>query len=90
MRYLGLPVEGRICELYGGNVEDEIHFLVLCPSLDNVREALWKKIDSLNKHFQLLSGRDNFIWLLSSEDKDLILTLYNLFSVLDSEDSERQ
>ena len=37
-------------------MEDEIHFLILCPSKDNVREALLKKIDSLNKNFHLLSA----------------------------------
>ena len=61
--YLGLPVEDKICELYGGNVEDEIHFLLLCPSLDNVREALLRKIDSLKKNVHLLSAKDKFVWL---------------------------
>ena len=46
-RYLRLPVVERICVLCGGNVEDEI-CLLLCPSLDNVREALLKRIESLN------------------------------------------
>ena len=62
-----------------------LFLLLLCPSLDNVRETLLRTIDSLKKNVHLLSAKEKFIWLLSSEDTDIILTLYNLPSILDSE-----
>ena len=46
-RYIKLPVEKRICPLCNIEPEDEIHFILKCPKLDECRKELFSNISSV-------------------------------------------
>jgi hypothetical protein len=72
-RYEGLKVEDRICNTCYLNIEDEFHYLMICSPLDNCRAKYFNIIKRLYTNFENLSTKDKFIWLLSCEDKEIIL-----------------
>jgi hypothetical protein len=46
-------------------VEDEIHFLLKCEALQNVRTPFIDLINNNNYNFKHLDIREQFIWLMS-------------------------
>ena len=44
--YIGLKVGDRICQLCKDGIEDEVHFLLQCPSLQKER---WEIINNINE-----------------------------------------
>ena len=62
-------------------VENEIHFLVICPKYAHLRSKLYNKIN--NKNFNNLSDFNKFNWLMSMEDirltRELAVYLINCF-----------
>ena len=72
----------RLCKQCDHNaVEDEIHFLLLCPKFDNAREELFTNIKShLCLNYHSLSMENKFIWLMSSEDANIIVPLAKFVS----------
>ena len=83
-RYIGTTVEDRICNLCKNNIEDEVHFLITCPLLEKFREPYIKNIKETYKNFSLLSDENKLIWLLSSEDKHIIIHLFGLLYIFTS------
>jgi hypothetical protein len=89
---VGLRVEDRICKLCNTEVEDEIHFLLQCPVLENKRSEYIDYLNKVNKNFKSLPNKSKLIWLMSSEDNVIIkkvsLLLCTLFkerkSILDT------
>ena len=76
------PVKSRICKQCDLNlVENEIHFLVICPKYEHLRSKLYNKIN--NKNFNNLSDFNKFNWLMSMEDirltRELAVYLINCF-----------
>ncbi len=49
---MGLRVEDRICKLCNTEVEDEIHFLLQCPVLENKRSEYIDYLNKVNKNFK--------------------------------------
>ena len=88
-RYEGLKVEDRICNTCNLNIEDELHFLMICLSLDNCRAKYFNIIKRLYTNFENLSTKDKFIWLLSCEDKEIILLTSKLLIDLFKERKQR-
>ena len=67
-----VPVDQRICNKCVLNViEDEFHFLVICPKYDNIRKILYDKIHSVCSNFILMSDMDKFIYLLKSKEPSI-------------------
>jgi hypothetical protein len=71
-RHRGLQAKERICKLCLTEVEDEIHFLLKCEALQNVRTPFIDLINNNNYNFKYLDIRDQFIWLMSNEDNFII------------------
>ena len=44
-RYVRKKLTERLCKLVHGNVEDEIHFICLCPNLNNIRSYYFCKLN---------------------------------------------
>jgi hypothetical protein len=63
-----LPVEKRICPLCNIEPEDEIHFILKCPKLDECRKELFANISSVVPSF---NDMDEFKFILSSNDLDI-------------------
>ena len=80
-RYIGLDVKDRICKNCNYEIEDELHFLLKCHMYTNERDNHLSNIMKINKNFHKLSYEDKFIWLLSSEDKDIIKIIYMMLKV---------
>ena len=49
--YKKLPVEKRICPLCNIEPEDEMHFILKCPKLDECRKELFSNISSVVPSF---------------------------------------
>jgi hypothetical protein len=72
-RYIGLKVEDRICQLCKDDIEDEVHFLLQCPSLQKERWEIIKNINEINNFFyKSLDNRSKLVWLMSTEDSTII------------------
>ena len=43
----GIPVECRVCKICGSEseIEDEFHFLMVCPFYDKLREEMYKALN---------------------------------------------
>ena len=59
-RYMNIPTEQRICRLCKLDVENEIHFLLECPSQANTRREI---LDQIESRFSNLKFFDNKIKL---------------------------
>ena len=84
-RYIKLPVEKRICPLCNIEPEDEIHFILKCPKLDECRKELFSNISSVVPSFNDMDEFQKFKFILSSNDLDkckiCILGVNKLYSI---------
>ena len=71
-RFKNLPIEDRICELCQlRNVEDECHFLCVCPLYAQLRHSLFIKGSEVHQTFFELSKEDQLVILMSNCWKDV-------------------
>ena len=60
-----LRPEERICDLCDlKKVEDELHFLCVCPVYNDERQNLYRKIDSTHNGFLNLEPEEKFIFIM--------------------------
>ena len=79
-RYIGLPVEERICRSCNTRqVEDERHFCVGCPALEEARAPLLHLLNLHQVDTGALSDEDKFIAIMHSADSRTAKLLYNMF-----------
>ena len=68
-RYNGTKLEDRLCNMCDDNsVEDELHFLCICPFYNNVRKAMYENVSALNLDFPQMSNDQKFIELMSNHN----------------------
>ena len=84
-RYKNISVDKRTCKLCNDGIEDEIHVLLRCSALDNIRKTTLSVIYRLYPETEILNDKDKFIWLMSAEDSDMLYLLQKLFSSLSEE-----
>jgi hypothetical protein len=73
-RYLKLEANKRLCNKCDLNkIEDEIHFLLECPSTSTDRQVLIDMINNNCNNFQYLNLSD--FWLLNCESIDILKQL---------------
>ena len=79
-RYSKKAVDQRLCKLCNesGCVEDEFHFLMICKTYQQQRDEFFTKINTFTVPFETLTREEQFIFLLSTNDTE-ILTLLMLF-----------
>jgi hypothetical protein len=70
-RYIKLPVEKRIYPLCNIESEDEIHFILKCPKLNECRKELFSNISSVVPSFNDMDEFQKFKFILSSNDLDM-------------------
>ena len=77
--YPPIPVDQRICSLCKGNttsaVEDKQHFLLHCPIYQSARKRLLDFIMTIHRHFLHLSSEDNFHWIMTTENPQILIIL---------------
>ena len=77
-RYQGTPRHNRTCpRCDSGEDEDEKHFLFNCNSLILQQNKLLSCIDVNCAQFKTLDNKNKLIWLMNSENKDVLLELCN-------------
>ena len=81
-RYIGVKTEDRICKLCNTGVEDETHFLLQCPVLENKRTQIINNIKNMNTNFNNLPNKSKLIWYMSSEDNFIIKNTSSLLCSL--------
>jgi hypothetical protein len=75
-RQAKLDVNQRICRNCPLNkVEDEQHFLLECPLYKQEREKLMCIVTRISPHFTNLTNSDQFSWLMSSQQEDIIIAI---------------
>ena len=75
-RYLGILRYDRICTQCSINeVEDEQHYLFTCPGMESKRKILYDTIEKSCINFKHLNNKNKLIWLLNTEDKNILLEL---------------
>jgi hypothetical protein len=75
-RYLGILRQDRICTRCSINeVEDEQHYLFTCPGMESNRKILYDTIEKCCINFKHLNNKNKLIWLLNTEDKNILLEL---------------
>ena len=84
-RYKNISAGKRTCKLCNTGVEDEIHFLLTCSVLENIRKATLSVIYKLYPNTENLNDKDKFIWLMTTEDPDMLHLLQQMLSSLSEE-----
>ena len=79
-RFNNTPLERRLCTCCSLNeIEDEYHFLMICPKYDNLRHNLFSKITDIN--LNVLSERDKFAKILKFYQKYLANYIVEAFEI---------
>ena len=67
------PIEERKCDkCNNGEVENEVHCLLICSSNTSARTELLNKVRSLINNFDSLSNTEKFIVLMSDKRPEVI------------------
>ena len=72
-RFINLKLNERICQLCDLNcLEDEFHFLCICPVYSDLRKDLYLNYSQLLKNFDRVTEGDIFISVLKNPTKHLL------------------
>jgi len=72
-RYLRQATHERVCNMCNSNVvEDELHFLTVCPAYNHSRERLFTIAQNSCVNFTSLDDKSRFVWLLTAETESVI------------------
>ena len=73
---MNIPTDRRICRLCKLDVENGVHFLLECPSLDNTRREILDQIESRFPNLKFLDIKSKLVWLHSADDHYIYDQLY--------------
>ena len=80
-RFRNIPLQDRKCTICDLNeVEDEKHFLCICPVYNDIRSTLYTKVNTINSEFSTLNMSERFVFLMKYVWRDVsnfILTAWN-------------
>ena len=80
-RYKNIKSDKRICKnCQTLEKEDEFHFLIRCPKYLTERECLFTYISKYCFNFNLLSDQNKFVWLMTTEDINIIQNWQIIFT----------
>ena len=78
-----IPLNGRLCKFCNANsVENEIHFLMLCPLYSDIRYELFQKALEFINNFNMMNVENKFIELMNCDKIQTVLvhTLHIFFT----------
>ena len=76
MCFKNTPPQERKCDKCdSGEVENELHFLIKCNNYKYQRQLLFEVALRNCTNFNYLSDDNKFIWLMSNENKDTIISV---------------
>ena len=71
-RFCNLELGQRICQMCDNAIEDEFHFLCICPIYLNLRENLYSSYYNISNDFIDLSDDQKFVYMLKQPIRNLI------------------
>jgi hypothetical protein len=71
-RHNKTDINNRMCPLCKNGVEDEYHFIILCSSLNNIRNKMFANILSIFPSFRVLTDEKKFLYLFRCEEYDIV------------------
>jgi hypothetical protein len=74
-RHLKIKYSDRKCKLCNEEVEEEVHILIRCKKLELVRKKSISKIKDKYKALANCNSEELFIWLLSNENKEILIEI---------------
>ena len=84
-RYTGTPYIERVCRLcVTGEVEDQNHFLINCPSLSHIRQKLFTHCNSILRSFSQESSFNKCKFLLCNADGTAMFLIYQMYQLRQS------
>ena len=72
-RHNKTDINNRICPLCKNGVEDEYHFIILCSSLNNIRNKMLANILSIFPSFHVFTDEKKFLYLFKCEEYDTVV-----------------
>ena len=80
-RFRNIDLPDRVCTLCPlSEVEDEYHFLCICPTYSDLREILFAHASDSHTDFPNLDCIDKFVFLLSNMQYEVILFIERAYS----------
>ena len=71
-----IDLDHRLCPKCNLNsVEDELHFLCMCPTYSNERAKLMQTVEAISPLFKQLNLEDQFCWIMSNHDERVIIAM---------------
>ena len=71
-----IPLNERFCKFCNTNsVENEIHFLMLCPLYSDIRYELFQKALEFINNFNMMNVENKFIELMNCDKIQIIFSL---------------
>ena len=80
-RFSRTPLEARICNLCKIEIENEIHFLCVCPIYTQIRNKLYKNACDSCNNVLTKSNEDKLVYLLNHLFKDTANFLIDAWSL---------
>ena len=80
-RFCNLDETRRVCPFCKNQVENEIHFLITCPTYNVLRNPLFLKIQENARYFELLSDREKFIRILAEPNAAVASYVYKIMEL---------
>ena len=71
-RYRGIAIEERLCQFCKSLVEDEVHFLCICPLHVAERFKLYTSMFKRNELFKLMEINTKFRYIMQLDSKDVL------------------
>ena len=65
-RHKKLPKEERICQICHDGIEDEIHFLIKCKTLQQLRQPLLASCYESRPNFDFYTDKEKFIFIMTT------------------------
>ena len=71
-RFSNIAVNERHCEMCSSqNIEDELHFICVCPLYDDLRNNLFASASQISQNFNFLNNTQKLIFLFQKVGRDL-------------------
>ena len=84
-RFSNTSLEDRLCTICNASsVEDEFHFLMVCPKYKYLREKLFAEVASANEDFLNKNETDKFVFLNTDCQKQLAMFLCKSWEIRQS------
>ena len=80
IRHPKVPLEDRVCRLCNlGEIEDTTHFLITCPTFNNLRCKLFNECTNYHPHFFSLTPLQKCLFTLSYPSKQITDLIYDMY-----------